>query len=551
MHRSLQNVVLLPIVLFAVAMPRFESHSFPVPQGGAPSSAPASGEYTLTGIVVNLVTNEPVRGALVQVLAPVHKLILTGADGKFRVEGLPAGMASLAVRKPGYFGEGESGGYARGPGYFQVGPNAAPVVLKLVPEGLIFGRVNDEDGEPVEFLPVHIYSPQIVQGRRRVQNWRQVNTDENGEFRFAELPPGTYYLSAGPSQIPAVFPPISSQPGAQGYAGAFYAGAADLSGAAPIKMTPGKRQEINLSVSIQPFFRVSGTISGNPPDQPAGMYFLTVSGGFLPGASGTGARNGVFQSQWIPAGSYILVAQSRDNKGQHVLTAKVPVTVQSDIVGIHLTLAPGASIPVHVQVILSHTGEQPEEAAPQSVQAQVMLHSRDGAPGRADFGMQPLEGQGNSGEIPSVTSGVYAVEITPLGAFYVESARSGTLNLLRDDLPVAYGAAVQPIEIVLRDDVAAVKGVVTSAGQPANGGVFAISQEYPLRAVMQATGSDGVFEVPNLAPGSYWVLAVDPWQSFEYGNPEVLQKYLSLAKEVRVSSKQTATVSLELAHLEE
>jgi hypothetical protein len=553
MPRSLRSLLLSAIFLFVVAVPRLESHAFPAPQSGAPSASSTSGEFTLTGIVVNSVTNEPVRGALVQVLAPVHKLILTGADGRFRVVGLPTGLTSLTARKPGYFADGESDGYMRSPGSYQVGPNAPPVVLKLVPEGLVYGRITDENGEPVEFLPLHLQQPQIVQGRRIWLNWRQANTDENGEFRFAELPQGTYYLSAGPSTIPVVFSAVSSQPGAQGYPVVFYPAAADLSGAAPIKITPGKRQEINLSVSLQPFFRISGTLSGNPPDQPAGIVLLTSSGGFLPGALRMGARNGVFQSPGIPAGNYILQAQSRDGKGEHVLTAEIPVTVQTDLTGIHLSLSPAVSIPVHVQVISSHNGEQQQEGGSQATQAQVILHSRDAAAGRADFVMQWVEGQpsGHSGQISNVSPGSYAVEISPFGTYYAESARSGSLNLLRDDLPVAPGAAVQPIEIVLRDDVAKVKGIVSSAGQPAAGGIFAISQEYPRRAVIQATASDGMFEVPNLAPGTHWILAVDRWQAFEYANLEVLRKYLPLAQEVRVSSNQTVTVNLELIQLEE
>ncbi len=86
MHPSLQRFASASLPVLVLAALCLESRAFAMPQGGEPPSA-ASGEYTLTGIVVNSVTDEPVRGALVQVLTAAHKLILTGSDGKFRVEG--------------------------------------------------------------------------------------------------------------------------------------------------------------------------------------------------------------------------------------------------------------------------------------------------------------------------------------------------------------------------------------------------------------------------------------------------------------------------------
>jgi hypothetical protein len=54
--------------------------------------------------------------------------------------------------------------------------------------------------------------------------------------------------------------------------------------------------------------------------------------------------------------------------------------------------------------------------------------------------------------------------------------------------------------------------------------------------------------MPQLPPGNYKVLAVDS-PEFEYGNPEVLQKYLSRAREVHLSPNQNAELKLELVHI--
>jgi len=62
-------------------------------------------KYTLRGTVVNSVTGEAVRGALVQIYFNGQRSVLTGPDGKFQFDGLPAGQTNITVaaRKPGFF----------------------------------------------------------------------------------------------------------------------------------------------------------------------------------------------------------------------------------------------------------------------------------------------------------------------------------------------------------------------------------------------------------------------------------------------------------------
>src|SRR6266851_10100950 len=50
------------------------------------------GKHALRGMVVNSVTGEPIRGALVQIYFNGQSSMLTGPDGKFQFEGLPNGQ---------------------------------------------------------------------------------------------------------------------------------------------------------------------------------------------------------------------------------------------------------------------------------------------------------------------------------------------------------------------------------------------------------------------------------------------------------------------------
>src|SRR5258707_5633868 len=89
--------------LFLAATPSAMA-TFAFPQSLRPSS---QDKYSLTGMVINSVTGEPVRGALVQIYMNGQASRLTGTDGKFQFDGLPGGQINITARKPGFFSQEE------------------------------------------------------------------------------------------------------------------------------------------------------------------------------------------------------------------------------------------------------------------------------------------------------------------------------------------------------------------------------------------------------------------------------------------------------------
>jgi Carboxypeptidase regulatory-like domain len=277
-------------------------------------------KYTLRGTVINSVTGEAIRGALVQIYFNGQSSMLTGPDGKFQFEGLPLGQSTIMVRKPGFFSEDEFEPNARGQHLATTGPNSSPVVLKLVPEGVIYGRISEEDGEPIEGLPVELLVQHLQNGKKIWDRRPQAVTDEDGNFRIAELQPGDYFLSAGPSRNPVTLPANLSQPGAQGIPLIYYPGGSEIAAAAPILITPGKKVEINLALSLQPFYRVSGSINGYVPNQPMNLQLRNSAGLPLPYNWRFDSASGSFRINGVPAGAYALHADAPDSHG-HSLTA--------------------------------------------------------------------------------------------------------------------------------------------------------------------------------------------------------------------------------------
>src|SRR5215471_9787565 len=131
----------------------------------ASASEDSEAVYKLAGSVINSVTGEPVRRAVVELLVGSERLDFTDANGQFEFDNLRAGQAALRVRKPGFI-EGSEAGPGAGPQMAKIGPQAPPVVLKLVPESIIYGRAQDAAGDPIERLPVKVIAARIYNGRK-------------------------------------------------------------------------------------------------------------------------------------------------------------------------------------------------------------------------------------------------------------------------------------------------------------------------------------------------------------------------------------------------
>lgn len=525
-----------------------------------PQSADAQ-TYTLRGTVINSVSGDPIRGALVQVNAEKQRSVLTGPDGKFQFEGIAQGTYTIQCRKPGYFEAEELSPQSARDLVVTVAPNAEPVVVKLIPEGLIYGRISGDNGEPVEALPIHLIFKGVMDGEAGLQDSAMTRTNEDGEFRLADLRPGTYYLFIGPGQTPVVFPSRSSEPGAKGYPGVFYPGASDLASAAPIQITPGKRSEILLSLAPVSLYRVSGTISGYPQGQSVGIEVHNAAGHTIATNSRIDQRTGEFRTGWLPGGSYTIKANTFGANGdiRQFFTASRLLNVNSNLAGVTLTLVPGITIPISVHVETTRAqpetdgaADSPTGAAPQ--RANVSLIIKDGRLSRVQYGAEYLGGPENQTfALENIPPGTYSVQVSPNGPYYVQSATSGPVNLLLQDLTVAPGSSVPPIDIVLRDDPASLHGTVAFHGKE-NGAIILVIPEHGqtiLQNVVRGESPIGEFELPQLAPGAYKVFAFDRVDGLEYANSEVMQKYLSKAQQITLAPNQSANVLPELIHLPE
>jgi hypothetical protein len=114
---------------------------------------------------------------------------------------------------------------------------------------------------------------------------------------------------------------------------------------------------------------------------------------------------------------------------------------------------------------------------------------------------------------------------------------------------ISQGGSLPPIEVTLRDDGAQLNVNVKEQGQPAAAGMLLFSSDYPRRS--QFFGSTTSLSTSNLAPGTYYVIAMRGAENLEFRDPAVMARYLAHATEVMLGPRANVTVVAEVQQDEE
>jgi hypothetical protein len=533
-------------------------------QEGSTSGQGAVPEYAIGGVVVDTTTGRPVAHALVDLWIearagggqpPPSRKVMTDDEGRFEIRGLTMmGRGGIQASKPGYHAAGQvRTGLGKSVGAFQeltIEPGAE-VTVKLTPEATVAGRVVDESGEPIEGLPVHLTFEGALEGRRILEERpTEVETDEEGEFRFASLPSGRYYVSAGPSEEVASG---KSEKGrtSLGYAVMFYGGGVEPATASPIDLNAGKHAEVDLRMGLQPLFRVSGSIRGGLAGQRLEAWVYNAANQRVLDSIQEKA-DGEFELAELPAGTYSIHVQSVDSGTQECTATVRRLNVTRDVSGLQFALTPCAtiSVNVHAEHTKTDTSKRSNLMDENGVVrsnlgylSQVYLRPKDERGNFPSYYARPLKDDPGKAVVRGVEPGRYSLDLPMMRGVYIESMRSAMTDLLREDLVVAPGAAVAPIEVRVRDDAATLDGKVKLDPDVNAAAVIAIPEDMPNRAKTTIVTA-GRFQFPPLAPGKYQVLAVDRLDDFAYAEPDVIGKYAAHSKEVTLRANEQTTVEL-------
>jgi Carboxypeptidase regulatory-like domain len=520
----------------------------------------ANDQFKVEGTVINSVTGKPVPRVLVQISG---RSVLTGPEGEFSFDGMAAGRIHVVLTKPGYFGlsGATSGAWGTSNNEYDVGPDTGKILLKLAPEAVISGRVTGQDDEPLEGAGIQVLTFRWIEGRQLLVAARgDVRTDEDGNFRIANLPSGRYHLAVKAGSVTRRVLGAQTPKARETYpAVIYYPGTPDLAAAATMDLAPGQNMEAHFSLALVPAYKLAGKVAATGDwKQMTGPVIVDSLDQALFTADLFDPASGAFEFRAVPAGTYIVRVGGTDQQSRYRFSTH-KITVSNVSTNLSLSLQPGINIPVVARTEFnkpaargSCSRTQPGGQVEQSdcsdyPAARVDLIAVDSVRLRFSTEYGPLKDPSASA-IRGVVPGKYMVRAQPSFGGYVQSVRSGSLDLLHEVLTVPEDGTVAPIEVVLRDDPGSLKVIVHAEkpGQPATILVIPDGALFPSTNLMGNTNTE-VYS-PPLAPGNYKIFAFDSLDGLDYGNPEVLSKYSSKAASVTVTANGNSSVIVDVIH---
>ena len=548
-------------------------------QSSPSSAAQTPARATLSGIVTKDPGSEPVKKALIELIAESQSdggnyTALTGVDGGFRIENIVPGRYRLFAERTGYQEIDKHRRRTEGRVLtLTAGQEIKDLVIHVQAAAVIEGRVTDEDGDPMPEAQVAVLRQTFVAGR---SHWEQVGaerTNDLGEYRIAGLAAGGYFVSVTPppdfrslieatSNAPAAAvhnaPPLSDKPAAATYQTTYYPGTRDRGQAAPIQLHAGDDFPVNFSLTPSPSLTIRGSVVNLPPGSTATIMLQSRDFGLvLNGAEMH--KDGSFEIRDVAPGSLHNSRHGRQRGGAHDGASGAAGHVGERGRSANSRLKPAGSIRGRLRM------EAGSDARPDPSQMFLLLRSADGDDDalsvftmEASFSTLAHVNADGSFEWKNVPAGHYSVQISDASAmpdWFLKSVAAG-----RDagDSGFSVSGGTTTLDLVASANGAVADGIATNQkDEPVADAVIVAVPEArfrnrPDRYRKAVTDQSGRFTIRGLPPGDYTLFAWESVDGEAYYNPEFLKSCEGQGKALSVSEGERKSVQLkEIAAIEE
>ncbi len=569
----------------------------------APTVGQASPTASVRGEVLDARTNAPIANVEVTLVNVTERgntaTTTTGRTGEFLFSGVQPGQYVLRPRRDGYLDDTEVF-VSTASRQFVLGPGQALTdkTLRLGAAGAIAGLVQDEERQGVANTLVSALRFQYDDIR---QAWMWISiqeavTDERGEFRVGDLPPGRYVVRTTPfSDVPLsdslarlrdsdefrTLPrtlqraiSIGRMPGSEnpdGHAPIYYPNTSDPLQAARIDVDYGRDAYVRITTPLEPTFSIRGAVVDPTPRNRRPTYVSLSSRRIkMPGSQGAAiADDGTFEFRNVAPGTYDLNVILSTNEPAGTVPAPFPNRPPLPIPVIP-TSDPDRLVG-HVEVTVVNEDIEDIEFVPQVWAVSGEVTSKDGGtlPGGLFVALRgvgltmtqppPSQLDDNAAfQITHVPEGDYRLIVTGLSGglpdglpagWNVESARMGGIDVLGAEFRIDRSWVGLPLEIVLGQSSSRLSITAGEVGRP-EGAVFVAAVPDAARrhrTDLYRTGwtdERGFLSFDAIVPGQYRVFAWERIANHAWLDPEYITRIETSGQLVRMGENGRADVEV-------
>lgn len=526
------------------------------PEAPKPEVKPED-KCSVEGTAVNALTGEPIRKVHLTLRemsgqSPVSYGADSDAGGKFMLENVDPGRYTFYASRNGFVNQSYSPqGKSRRTALLTLanGQKMKDITFKLTPQGVISGRIVDEDGDPLARAQVQCMMYMYVRGKKQLLTRDGATTNDLGEFRLFGLGPGRYVLSASyqPLRMYMMLDsperPAGGQP-EEGYATTYYPNAPDAESASRIEVSAGAQiQGLTMTLRRTRVATVRGRVTLPGNSSANGIMLELIQRGnesFLNRRMArTQESKGTFTITGVAPGSYYLAGNANDGDKRYV--ARMPVEVgDQDVDGLQVNFQPPLELSGHV--VAEDNGDL------KGLSMNIFLQPKE---------RDPMTGGSNARvkddltfHLDSLRPAQYDINVYVPQGFYLKSVRMGDQDVTFDGVDLSQGTTGGEMTVVLNPNGGEIDGdVQNSKGEKAVGASVTLIPDESHRQASwlyknASTDQNGHFTIKGVRPGDYTIYAWDDIPNGAYQDPDFIKPHESAGQKITVKEKDKQNLQL-------
>lgn len=467
-------------------------------------------------------------------------------NGHFILERLDPGSYQISAGKQGYFSDDRKS-LMQPVVDLAAGAQVKNVLVRLMPLGVISGRIVDESNDPVRGVEVRLLSQDFYRGRQSLSTMGTAVSDDRGEYRIFDIHPGSYYLLAEfnlgkeLNRSLAVVP-VKGSAMDIAYPPMLYPGTSDMPQAQKLAVNPG--DELHADFALLPMQAVSiqGRVVNGLTNRPVARPVVTAYWGenttVMARTSELAETNNGFEIRGLGPGVYTLRTSFTDD-GENFTDERVVEVAGQGIRNLLIAGLPDFEVNGRVRLVGTQNLPWSPSVEFASVGPRVGSIFRVGA----NWPTLQFSGKLHPGDH-------YKVNVPNLPQdFYLKSVLVAGREVPNTD--VVIGGRHTELDLVVSQAGGHIEGTAANDNKEPVGGSYLLLVPDVADKVTAETirsvraDSKGKFVLRGVAPGTYKLFAFEDIElNMILNQPELLKNYESASQILKVEESGKYTVEV-------